>query len=43
MIGGPGAFVELARGFKDVYYAIRRKMIREIAGGNAAPVRVTGR
>ena len=43
VIGGPGAFVESARGFKDVYYAIRRKMIREIAGGNAAPVRVTGR
>ncbi len=32
VIGGPGAFVEAARGFRDVYYAIRRKLIREIAG-----------
>lgn len=32
VIGGPGAFVEAARGFKDIYYAIRRKLIREIAG-----------
>jgi hypothetical protein len=31
VIGGPGAFVESARGFKDVYYAVRRKMIREIS------------
>ena len=31
VIGGPGAFVESARGFKDVYYAVRRKLIREIS------------
>jgi len=46
VIGGPGAFVESARGFKDVYYAIRRKMVREIADGSdgkIAPLRVTGR
>jgi len=46
VIGGPGAFVEAARGFKDIYYAIRRKMIREIAGApEAGPetVKVTQR
>lgn len=32
VIGGPGAFVETAKDFKDIYYAIRRKLVREIAG-----------
>jgi hypothetical protein len=32
VIGGPGAFSIPARGFKDVYVAIRKKLIREIAG-----------
>jgi len=33
VIGGPGAFSIPARGFKDIYIAIRKKLIREIAGG----------
>ena len=32
VIGGPGAFSQPARGFKDVYIAIHKKLIREIAG-----------
>jgi len=33
IIGGPGAFSIPAKGFKDFGVAIRRKLIREIAGG----------
>ena len=33
VIGGPGAFSIPARGFRDIYIAIRKKLIREIAGG----------
>jgi hypothetical protein len=32
VIGGPGAFYVAARGFKDFFSAIRRKLILEIAG-----------
>lgn len=32
VIGGPGAFVEVAEGFPDFVRAVRRKLIREIAG-----------
>lgn len=31
VIHGPGAFVEIARGFKDFPRAIRRKLLRELA------------
>ena len=33
VIGGPGAFSIPARGFRDIYIAIRKKLIREIADG----------
>jgi len=33
VIGGPGAFTETAEGFRDFTRAVRRKLIREIAGG----------
>ena len=42
VIGGPGAFVEAARGFKDVYYAVRHKMIREISS-LPPPAKMPGR
>ena len=32
VIGGPGAFYVAARGFKDFFNAVRRKLILEIAG-----------
>ncbi|MEQ8697429.1 MAG: DUF1194 domain-containing protein [Bauldia litoralis] len=32
VIGGPGAFIVVARGFKNFAEAIRNKMVREIAG-----------
>lgn len=32
VIGGPGAFYVAARGFKDFFRAVRRKLILEIAG-----------
>ena len=31
VIGGPGAFVEIAAGFEDYAVAIRRKLLRELA------------
>ena len=34
VIGGPGAFSIPARGFRDIYIAIRKKLIREIAGNS---------
>jgi hypothetical protein len=34
VIGGPGAFSIPARGFKDIYIAIRKKLVREIAGNS---------
>ncbi len=37
VIGGPGAFVIVANGFKDFARAIRRKMILEIAGRSPPP------
>ncbi len=37
VIGGPGAFIVVARGFKDFARAIRRKLILEIAARPAAP------
>ena len=37
VIGGPGAFSIPARGFKDIYVTIRKKLIREIAGGPKGP------
>ncbi len=37
VIGGPGAFLIIANGFKDFARAIRRKMILEIAGVFPAP------
>jgi hypothetical protein len=33
VIGGPGSFVIVARGFKDFGRAVRIKLVREIAGG----------
>jgi len=36
VIGGPGAFYVAARGFKDFFAAIRRKLILEIAGAPRA-------
>lgn len=32
VIGGPGAFTEIAEGFDDFVRAVRRKLVREIAG-----------
>jgi hypothetical protein len=32
VIGGPGAFFEVAEGFRDFTRAVRRKLVREIAG-----------
>jgi hypothetical protein len=37
VIGGPGAFMVVAREFKDFARAIRRKLILEIAGLQPAP------
>ncbi|MEE8305781.1 MAG: DUF1194 domain-containing protein, partial [Gammaproteobacteria bacterium] len=37
VIGGPGAFIVVADGFKDFARAIRRKLVTEIAG--RAPLR----
>lgn len=37
MIGGPGAFLVVARDFKDFARAIRRKLILEIAGLTPPP------
>jgi hypothetical protein len=39
VIGGPGAFLVVARNFKDFARAIRRKLILEIAGISPAPGR----
>lgn len=36
VIGGPGAFYIAARGFKDFFRAVRRKLILEIAGKTPA-------
>lgn len=45
VIGGPGAFSEVVEGYSDVARAVRRKLIREIAGtgqGRAEIVPVSG-
>jgi hypothetical protein len=36
VIGGPGAFIVVARGFKNFAEAIRNKMVRELAGRRPA-------
>ena len=43
VIGGPGAFMIAAKSFDDFATAIRAKLIREIAGGEEAPVDGTHR
>ena len=40
MIGGPGAFLVVARGFSDFARAIRRKLFLELSGWQPAPRRV---
>ena len=43
VIGGPGAFYIPALGFRDFEIAIRKKLIREIAGGPGGGLRTAGR
>lgn len=43
VIGGPGAFFIPALGFRDFEIAIRKKLIREIAGGPGGGLRTAGR
>lgn len=38
VIRGPGAFVEVARGYRDYARAMKRKLLREINGGGFASV-----
>jgi hypothetical protein len=40
VIGGPGAFIQVAHGFEDLARALRRKLIQEIsdAGGSGNPL-----
>ena len=40
VIGGPGAFMVVARGFNDFARAIRRKLFLELSGWQPAPRRV---
>ncbi len=37
VIGGPGAFLIVAEDFEDFGTAVRRKLIREIAGRDSLP------
>ncbi|MDA1325641.1 MAG: DUF1194 domain-containing protein [Proteobacteria bacterium] len=43
VIGGPGAFYVAARGFKDFFSAVRRKLILEIAGRTPATINQTAK
>ncbi len=45
VIGGPGAFIQVARGFEDLERALRRKLIQEISSASPAGrplIRVAG-